>query len=367
MAESTNSSGGILLSPKLRVVRHLVFWMWVYAMDVGIFGVGYNNVDYMSKMAAMEMPSQMFFAYAIMYFIMPKYLARRKVTETVLLSFAVFVISGLMSHGIFLLFGGYPGEDPAFWDWIKIAMRAFYALLQGCLAVGVKLAMTWYASEKKISAMEQNRLSSELKMLRDQVNPHFMFNTLNNLYGLVARNQAQAQESILRLSGILHFMLHESNSPTISMQKEIKCIQDYIELEKLRYGNTLSIAFNVSENVRELHVVPLTLFPFVENSFKHGASELIRDAWINIDFSIYKDEFVFKIENSKRPLMITPNSSGIGLSNVKRRLELVYEADHNLQIIDSADTFLVILKIALQRMQDPEAKKYESQMSYRRG
>jgi LytS/YehU family sensor histidine kinase len=264
-------------------------------------------------------------------------------------------------------FGGYPNEHPPLWDWLKIAMRAFYALLQGCLAVGVKLVLTWYTNEKKLSSMEKSRMASELKMLKDQVNPHFLFNTLNNLYGLVARNTTHAQESILRLSGILHFMLHESNSPTISMQKEIRCIQDYIELEKLRYSGTLSISFNVQESVRELHVVPLTLFPFVENSFKHGASELIRDAWINIDFSVYKNEFVFKIENSKRPLMISPPAGGIGLSNVKRRLELVYEQDHSLQIIDSPETFLVILKITLNRMQNPDQKKYESQMSYRRG
>jgi hypothetical protein len=365
--DAPDTSGSFLLSARLRIVRHLLFWLWVYAMDVGIFGLGYNNVKFFMLMALLEMPTQMFFAYSIMYFILPKYLLKKKMGTALLLFVGVFLVSGVVSHVLFMNFGGYPNEHPPLWDWLKIAMRAFYALLQGSLAVGVKLVLTWYTNEKKLSSMEKSRMASELKMLKDQVNPHFLFNTLNNLYGLVARNTTHAQESILRLSGILHFMLHESNSPTISMQKEIRCIQDYIELEKLRYSGTLSISFNVQEPVRELHVVPLTLFPFVENSFKHGASELIRDAWINIDFSIYKNEFVFKIENSKRALMISPPSGGIGLSNVKRRLELVYEQDHSLQIIDSPETFLVILKIALNRMQNPDQKKYESQMSYRRG
>jgi LytS/YehU family sensor histidine kinase len=116
--------------------------------------------------------------------------------------------------------------------------------------------------------------------------------------------------------------------------------------------------------VRDLSLVPLTIFPFVENSFKHGASELIRDAWVNIDLSVYRDEFILKIENSKSPTR-NPNSSGIGLNNVKRRLELIYGKDHKLQILDGTDSYLVILKIALTRMEKNHLSDYESEMSYR--
>jgi two-component system, LytTR family, sensor kinase len=349
--------------PRSRVLRHILFWLWVYVMDVLIFGFGYQNISLFLKLSVLEMPPQILFAYVVMYWILPRHRKRNKPLETVGFIFITFLVSGIIGHLLFLPFSGY-STPTSVWDIAKIMVRGFYAVLQGGLAIVIKLAIMWYANEKRVSDMEKNNLESELKMLKDQVNPHFMFNTLNNLYGLVGRNPLQAQESILRLSGILHFMLHESNYPTVPLHLEIRCINDFIELEKLRYTDSLSISFNVEDEVRDLSLVPLTIFPFVENSFKHGASELIRDAWVNIDLSVYRDEFIFKIENSKSPTR-NPNSTGIGLNNVKRRLELIYGKDHKLQILDGTDSYLVILKIALTRMEKNHLSDYESEMSYR--
>jgi two-component system, LytTR family, sensor kinase len=348
---------------KSRVLKHVVFWAIVYALDVVIFGLGYNNINLFLRIALLEMPSQVFFAYVVMYWILPRHQKKNNLRETITLTFLAFVISGVMGHLLFLPFHGYAVEKSPF-DVVQIMVRGFYSVLKGLLAIGIKLAILWYENEKRVSAMEKNKLESELKALKDQVNPHFMFNTLNNLYGLVGTNPLHAQESILRLSGILHFMLHESNHPTVPLHFEIKCIGDYIELEKLRYTESLSVSFNVTEEVRDLAIVPLTIFPFVENSFKHGVSELIHDAWVNIDLSIYRDEFVFKIENSKSAHYKNPNSGGLGLKNVRRRLELVYGKDHRLQIMDSEDRFLVILKISLTQMKKTQLV-YENQLSYR--
>jgi len=352
------------LLPRSRVLRHILFWIWVYLLDVIIFGVGYENVKLFLKLALLEMPGQIFFAYTVMYWIIPRYISKRNLTETLGLTILAFLACGFMVHILFVFFPSDP-KGETLWDPAKILMRGFYCLLKACIAIIVKLTLLWLENEKRVTALEKNNLATELKMLKDQVNPHFMFNTLNNLYGLVVRNPAHAQESILRLSGILQFMLHESNYPTIPVKLEAKCIRDYIELEKLRYTNALAVAINVQENVNDLSIVPLTIFPFVENSFKHGASELIKDAWINIDLSTYKDDFVFKIANSKRSIPASQTPNGIGLSNVKRRLELVYRQDHSLQIIDEADSFLVILKISLSRMQKSQIEKYEDQVSYR--
>jgi hypothetical protein len=333
-------------------------------MDVLIFGFGYNNISLFLKISVLEMPPQILFAYVVMYWIIPRHRKRNKPHETIGLLFITFLVSGIIGHLLFLPFSGYSTETSV-WDISKIMVRGFYAVLQGGMAIVIKLAIMWYENDKRVSAMEKSNLESELKMLKDQVNPHFMFNTLNNLYGLVGRNPVHAQESILRLSGILHFMLHESNYPTVPLHLEIRCINDYIELEKLRYTDSLSISFNVQQEVRDLSLVPLTIFPFVENSFKHGISELIRDAWVNIDLSLYRDEFIFKIENSKSPSYKNPNSTGIGLNNVKRRLELIYGKDHKLQILDGTDSYLVVLKIALTRMEKTQHPAYESEMSYR--
>ncbi len=246
-------------------------------------------------------------------------------------------------------------------------MRGFYSFFHASIAVAIKVIKMWYENEKRVSEMEKAKLASELKMLKDQVNPHFMFNTLNNLYGLIGKNPIHAQESVLGLSRILHYMLYESNHDRIRLQQEIRCIRDYIELEKLRYPGNLSISINVQDKIQDLSIVPLSIFPFVENSFKHGASEMIEEAWINIDFSTFKNYFVFKIENGKGPKLATNTTKGLGLNNVRRRLELIYGDDHSLQIIDSPDSFLAILKIALPRMKKIENRQYETEMSYSRG
>jgi LytS/YehU family sensor histidine kinase len=246
-------------------------------------------------------------------------------------------------------------------------MRGFYSFFHASIAVAIKVIKMWYENEKQVSEMEKAKLASELKMLKDQVNPHFMFNTLNNLYGLIGKNPIHAQESVLGLSRILHYMLYESNHDRIRLQQEIRCIRDYIDLEKLRYPGNLSISINVQDKIQDLSIVPLSIFPFVENSFKHGASEMIEEAWINIDFSTFKNYFVFKIENGKGPKLATNTPKGLGLNNVRRRLELIYGDDHSLQIIDSPDSFLAILKIALPRMKKLENRQYETEMSYSRG
>jgi sensor histidine kinase YesM len=352
-------------SKGIRILYHVLFWIALYVLDVLIFGIGYENLDHFVTLVLAEIPPQVFLAYTVMYWIIPRYVKNKRFNESLFLLLVAFIVSGFVGHLFFFPFNLYePNTSIA--DIPKIFVRGFYALLHASIFVAIKLIKMWYENEKRVSEMEKSKLESELKMLKDQVNPHFMFNTLNNLYGLIGKNPIHAQESVLRLSRIMHHMLYESNHNRIPMQQEIRCIRDYIELEKLRYPGNLSISLNVQEDVHALSIVPLAIFPFVENSFKHGASEMIEEAWINIDFSTFKNSFVFKIENGKGP-KVTSESNGIGLNNVKRRLELIYGEDHSLQIIDGTETFLVILKVSLSRMKKIEDRQYETEMSYSRG
>lgn len=353
-------------SKSVRVLYHVLFWIVLYILDVLIFGFGYENVDRFVTIVLAEVPPQILLAYTVMYWIIPQYVTKKLFFESIFFLFIAFLVSGFIGHILFIIFSLY-SSDASLGDLPKIFVRGFYAFLHASIAIAIKLVKMWYENEKRVSEMEKTKLESELKMLKDQVNPHFMFNTLNNLYGLIGKNPVHAQESVLGLSRILHYMLYESNHDRIRLQQEIRCIRDYIELEKLRYPGNLSISLNVQDTVNELSVVPLIIFPFVENSFKHGTSEMVEDAWINIDFSIFKNSFVFKIENGKSPKLTTTEMKGIGLNNVKRRLELIYGDDHSLQIMDSPESFLVILKIALSRMKKMESNRYETEMSYSRG
>jgi two-component system LytT family sensor kinase len=347
-----------------RILWHVIFWIWLYCLDVFIFGVGYGDIPSFMEMALLEMPGQLVLAYAIVYWILPLHIKRMRYAETIGLIFLVFFLVGLFGQMVFIESGSYKMEVP-FWSIPKIFLRAFYCFLKALIFIALKLTKMWYQNQKIVVELEKHRIESELKMLKDQVNPHFMFNTLNNLYGLIGKNPLQAQESVMGLSGILHYMLYDSNQPRVPLQREIKCIEDYIELEKLRYPGNLSISINIQDQVRSLAIVPLSLFPFVENSFKHGASELISDAWINIDFSVYKNDFIFKIENSKGRNANKSERKGIGLTNVKRRLELLYKNDHKLQIIDGEERYLVVLKISLSEMKVLNADVYENEVSYR--
>lgn len=353
-------------SRSVRVIYHVLFWITLYILDVVIFGLGYKNVDGFITIVLAEVPPQVLLAYAIMYWIIPKYLAEKLFLKSISALVLVFLLSGFVGHILFLAFSLYE-KGVGIADVPKILVRGFYAFLHGSIAVAIKLVKLWYDNQRRVSEMEKAKLESELKMLRDQINPHFMFNTLNNLYGLIEKNTLHAQESVLRLSGILHYMLYQSRHDQIRLQEEIKCISDYIELEKLRYPGNLSISINIHDSVNSLSIVPLSIFPFVENSFKHGASEMIHDAWINIDFSSFKTHFVFKVENGKGPRINGTNVEGIGLNNAKRRLQLIYGDDHTLQIIDSPESFLVILKIALIRLSKIDSAQHETEMSYSRG
>ena len=353
-----------ILVPRNRLMQHILFWICIYFFDVWVFGWDTQNYPLFFKMVTFEMPGQMILAYVMMYVCIPLYL-KRKYFGVAFIFALTFIICAFSAHAFIYFFSDYYNKNVELFGVSKLLVRGFYLFANAAIAVIIKLTKMWYQNELRLGEMQSIRLESELKMLKDQVNPHFMFNTLNNLYGLIERNPRHAQEMVLGLSRILHYMLHESNHQFVSVRKEMNCVRDYIELEKIRYAGNLSISINQEPRAEYMGIVPLVIFPFVENSFKHGVSETIDTAWINVDCSIYKDDFVFKIENARN--MAPPDlakAGGLGLNNVRRRLELIYGEDHSLQIFDGHDTFLVVLKIKLSRMTSIE-EKHEAELSHR--
>ncbi|MBK5270796.1 MAG: histidine kinase, partial [Bacteroidia bacterium] len=194
---------------------------------------------------------------------------------------------------------------------------------------------------------------AELNYLRSQTNPHFLFNTLNNIYSLARDKSDLAPESILRLSKILRFMLYETSGAYISIEQELKIISDYIALEKLRYDESLHINFSHDiEDVKQA-LPPLLLVPLVENAFKHGVSETRDHPFVDIHLSVNKRQLVFVVKNSTEPLGERNQPAGeagvkenIGLSNLRRQLELLYK-DYDLSVLQGGSVFTAILKINL--------------------
>jgi len=196
--------------------------------------------------------------------------------------------------------------------------------------------------------------AAELNYLKSQTNPHFLFNTLNNIYSLAKDKSDLAPESILRLSKILRFMLYETGGAYIAIEQELKIISDYIDLEKLRYDDTLHINFNHDIEDMKQALPPLLLIPLVENAFKHGASETRSKPFVDIHLSLNKRQLTFVVKNSAEAFSGEGSQQNgqagvkenIGLSNLRRQLELLYK-DYDLTVQHSGSVFTAVLKINL--------------------
>jgi LytS/YehU family sensor histidine kinase len=217
-------------------------------------------------------------------------------------------------------------------------------------AVMIKLIKRWWLKQKEIEQLAKEKTKAELQLLKAQVHPHFLFNTLNNIYFFTLTNSIQAPEMIKKLSGMLHYILNECDRPQVPLEKEIKMIRDYMALEKIRYGDQLQMTIDIQENNNnEKMIAPLLLIPFVENSFKHGASKMITHPWVKLRITIENNRLHFIIMNSVPAITEATHSKGnIGLKNVRKRLELLYPDSHELNIASESVSYAVYLNIELQ-------------------
>ncbi len=211
----------------------------------------------------------------------------------------------------------------------------------------IKLFKLQLKSSEKEQLLVKSKLEAELSFLKSQTNPHFLFNTLNNIYGLSKKNSAISSEAILKLSKMLRFMIYDTRKPLILIEEEWDLIRNYIELEQLRYSNKLDLQLNFENLGANTSITPLILLPFVENAFKHGVAESTERAFVKIDCKINNNnELLFYVQNSKELSNTEGNEHGIGLTNVKRQLSLLYK-NYKLDILENDKLFEVSLFISL--------------------
>jgi two-component system, LytTR family, sensor histidine kinase AlgZ len=216
----------------------------------------------------------------------------------------------------------------------------FIAIFVGML----KFAEDWLELEAKRKELENEKLTAELTFLKAQINPHFLFNTLNNLYYLAFTNSPNTTEVIAKLSQMMRYMIYDSNHEKVLLSKEIEYIESYMSLEKLRLNNQIPINFTVEGEVNQVKIVPLILITFLENAFKHGVSNNSTDAYITVKLLVQNKALIYSVENSK---LETNNheKSGIGLQNVKRRLDLSYPKKSHLEITDTEKEYKIKLTL----------------------
>ena len=287
--------------------------------------------------------------YFLFYFLIPKYFREGRYILMSIYFIGIIVLCLLGYRSLVAPVSEIMyGETPSFN--VYSLRRFMYSLTDLIPALGlastIKLMKGRIASEQKEKALEKEKLESELNFLKAQTNPHFLFNTLNNLYGLARKNDSNTATSIMKLSNIMRYILQECSESSISVESEIKIIEDYIELEKLRYDDRLTVRFKKEVDQYQQEIAPLILLPFVENAFKHGASESRFDSYIYIDLELVNGQLKFRVRNT----CDGDNGvvkEGIGLKNIKRQLELIYGNDHDLQIYSEQDAFIIELSIEL--------------------
>lgn len=214
------------------------------------------------------------------------------------------------------------------------------------LALSAKLARNQIAAKEREKNLIEEKLSTELKLLRNQLHPHFLFNTLNNIYALARKKSDMAPDAVMKLSELLNFMLYESGKNTIPLSIEINFLEDYITLQRIRYNNRLKIIYTKETDAPEKKIVPLLLLPLIENAFKHGVDESRFESYISIMIRQQQNHFHFNIENPFEKKQKNFTDGQIGLKNLQRQLELLYK-DYKLDITDSSSVFRVTLYINL--------------------
>jgi len=256
---------------------------------------------------------------------------------------ALFRLLGMYFVSPYMYNSRYPSDFFNIRDILVALLQIGYVT---AIAIVVKFARLRQQSMERDKILIREKLETELKFLRNQTNPHFLMNTLNNIYALSRKKSDEAPEAILKLSDLLQFILYKSTSPFISLSDEVEIIEHYLKLEQLRYTDRLNIWFRKKIDAGAYQISPLLLLPFVENAFKHGISETRFETFIHIMLEVEKGQLIFDIRNSKENGSSEKEKSRIGLNNVRRQLELTYR-DFKLDVKEEENTFQVRLVIDL--------------------
>ena len=334
-----------------KAVRHFSFWL-VYILFYGtIYGAYDENFADAYLKELIYIPVKMVITYFVLYYLLPKFLLTGRYLRFALLFVASSFLAAV-AYRYCTFYIEYPifypaGQNyPLFYP-IKIikGLVGIYPVV--FFAVSFKMLRYWYESRQAQQELAQEKLASELKFLKTQIHPHFLFNTLNNLYALTLKKSDAAPQMVLKISDLINYMLYECNVECISVEKEIQFIRNYVEVEKMRFGNLLDFNLNIQGSIDQKKIPPLILLPFFENAFKHGVSEELEQSWVTGTITI-DSRFQLKLENSKAEEAAHANgNNGIGLANVKRRLDLLYDDTYQLQIFDEEETYLIVLSIPL--------------------
>lgn len=341
------------------IYKHILFWIAVFSFYIAVNRVHYNSTEELLTINFLYLLFQTVTSYTIIYFIIPHYKKHKNILLSIIIAFTFFVVLNIIyvswqaffyapeSNNCYWRLQQNHGHLPFLqqvWGWKEDFAGLFWIFMQPTFFL---IPFLWYEKNLKLSVANEQKKVAELAALKNQLNPHFLFNTLNNLYSLALEKSEKTPEVIERLSDILDYILYRCKYKYVPLEKEVELIDNYLSLEKVRYGKRVDIQFKKSiKNNKK--IAPLILLTFIENAFKHGVKQELKKAKITIDLTTQNDSIIFIIKNTKPITKIASVQEPLGLKNVQKQLVLLYPETHNLQISDTQREYSVTLTLKQQ-------------------
>ena len=365
---------------KYRFRRHLLFWavwgLWfflprelnpVFFQKNGHFP---NAGKIMIEILIFLLP-QPILVYSLLYLILPRYVFSGKYFKASLWVMALLLLTLFINLSLYAvpwneIFSFLPSKYRPFSAGVakfKITTQAWLATFLGTLAVtafaaSFKIYKHYYVKNIRNKQLLKENMEAQLQLLKTQVHPHFLFNSLVNICSQTQWESPKGSKMIMGLSDILRYILYEGQKPLVPFKQELMMVVEYVNLEKIRYGNKLDVHVTIPDSADDLYIAPLLLLPFVENCFKHGTSNMLQNPWINLTVEAKGTTLIMKLMNGKAPVKECQQGRiGIGINNVRQRLELLYKDKFDLQIREDEEVFVVDLEVELTKIAKMENKE----------
>jgi LytS/YehU family sensor histidine kinase len=285
--------------------------------------------------------------YTFNYYLIPKLLLKNKRKKFLAFAFAAivmfFYIQLLLT--LLLVVKLLYAEQTLFPEMIDVVMLFFNMFFIVFVAIAVKFYKRWSEKDYREQKLQKEKVETELQMLKTQINPHFLFNTLNSIYVLAMKKSGQTAEVVMKLSDILDYILYRINTPAIPVSNEIRIIESYSELEKIRFADRVDFNLSSSLSSDNIQIPPMLIIPFVENAFKHGVAKSMKKSWIKIIINETDRRLNISVSNSKTNKTADNKTGGIGLVNVRKRLDLLYDDAYKLEISEEDHRYDIFLSI----------------------
>lgn len=354
---SKDSLKNLITYLKKPIVYHTLFWVGYFLFNTLRWGNYFNDYAYSLKSNLVEFPIHLVLVYFNLYYLLPKFIPNKLGRYLTFLGLALIIMSLIRIVLTYYLVTTEIWRESVVKDQSMFGLNYILAVAIGELYViglttAIKLTIDWVGSQRRARELERRNHETELSFLRSQVQPHFFFNTLNNLYSLTLDKSEKAPETVLKLSELMSHVIYKGKNKKVSLTEEIDHINTYIDLETIRYGNPQIAMLEITGNISNKQIPPLILMPFIENAFKHGTGYISGEKPIRIQLKVEGNTLYFSVINSKSTakkslLRHQKGSSGIGIQNTLRRLELLYDKDFSLEIVDTSTRYMISLKILL--------------------